>query len=45
MSAGRDKKARTKERKAQVAKAIIKRAATRAAMLARRAITRHKFRG
>ena len=38
MSAGRDKKARTKERRVQVGRALVRRAFVREAMLARRAI-------
>jgi len=36
MSAGRDKKARTKERKVQLARSLAKREATRERMLTRR---------
>ena len=38
MSAGRDKKARTNERKVQLERALLKREATHEAMLARRLI-------
>lgn len=42
MSAGRDKKARTNMRKGQIARALAKREAVRAAMLERRAAKRLK---
>lgn len=44
MSAGRDKKARTKERKDQIARALLKREAIKDAQLARRLAKRAKRR-